>query len=156
MDDFHRQWLTHKFTEIRDRTLKAIGQLDDEQLNWRPNAASNSISNLIRHIEGNIRERIMQGILKQDVHRDREAEFGETTMSKEVLIGMVSERFQLVIDTVGRMTDEELKETQQVRGKTRTHLDMLYQCVAHYSEHMGQIFYIAKLCLKDRYETTAV
>ncbi|WP_160036063.1 DUF1572 family protein [Paenibacillus sp. An7] len=55
--DFNREWLVNKFEEIRERILKVTSQLDDDQLNWRPNEASHSISTLIKHIEGNIKER---------------------------------------------------------------------------------------------------
>ncbi|MEV5025668.1 DUF1572 family protein [Paenibacillus sp. LPE1-1-1.1] len=57
---FNREWLIHKFEEIRRRILKAVDQLDDEQLNWRPDETSHSISMLIKHIEGNMLERIVK------------------------------------------------------------------------------------------------
>lgn len=38
--------LIHKFEEIAQRMLRVVEQLDDEQLNWRPNESSNSIANL--------------------------------------------------------------------------------------------------------------
>ncbi|MWC26876.1 DUF1572 family protein [Paenibacillus sp. MMS18-CY102] len=63
----NREWLAAKFEEIRKRILKALEQLDDEQVNWRPNDASHSISTLIKHIEGNILERIAKGILHHDL-----------------------------------------------------------------------------------------
>ncbi|MNN56142.1 hypothetical protein D3C81_1710580 [compost metagenome] len=53
--------LKNKFDEILNRILLVINQLTDEQLNWRPNESSNSIANLIVHIEGNIYERISKG-----------------------------------------------------------------------------------------------
>lgn len=60
---FNREWLLHKFDEIRRRLLLAIEQLDDEQLNWQPEEWSHSISVLIKHIDGNIADRIGNGIL---------------------------------------------------------------------------------------------
>jgi hypothetical protein len=33
---------------------------------------------------------------------------------------------------------------------------MLHQCAAHYSEHMGQIFYIARLILRENYKSTSI
>jgi hypothetical protein len=43
-----------------------------------------------------------------------------------------------------------------VRKRERTNLDMLHQCAAHYSEHMGQILYIAKQILKEKYKSTSI
>lgn len=153
---FNQAWLVHKFQEIQRRTIKAIEQLTDEQLNWRPNAASLSIATLIRHIEGNILERIEKGILHRDVKRDRERELQPIPMAKAQLIAIVTEKFDLVIETVQQLTEAQFEQTQPIRSRERTHADVLHQCAAHYSEHMGQIFYIAKQCLNDTYASTSL
>ncbi|KRE24891.1 DinB family protein [Paenibacillus sp. Soil522] len=154
--DFNREWLIKKFEEIRGRILKAIGQLDDEQLNWRPDKTSHSISTLIKHIEGNIQERIIKGILLQEIQRNREDELKPMYIKKSELETVIQNKFQLLIDLIKSITDEKLEEKQLVRNRERTNIDMLYQCAAHYSEHMGQIFYIAKQCLKEKYKSTSL
>lgn len=45
--------LLTKFEQIKNRILSVINQLSDEDINWRPNEESNSISNLVIHIAGN-------------------------------------------------------------------------------------------------------
>ncbi|WP_202887096.1 DUF1572 family protein [Cohnella zeiphila] len=57
---------------------------------------------------------------------------------------------------IKKWPDEKFDEIQIVRGKERSNLDLLHQCAAHYSEHMGQIFYIAKQCLKNDYQSTSL
>jgi uncharacterized damage-inducible protein DinB len=154
--DFNRRWLTKKFEEIRNRMLKAIDQLTDDELNWSPDEISHNIPNLLRHIEGNIKERIVKGIYKEEITRDRDNEFSKAYMSKAEAESLINENMQFVIDLLNDMSEERFDEIQIVRGKERTNLDMLHQCVAHYSEHMGQIFYISKQCLKEKYRTTSV
>ncbi|EGG38174.1 DinB family protein [Paenibacillus sp. HGF5] len=155
--EFNRKWLEDKFENIRSRILKALVQLNDEQVNWRPNHSSLSISTLIRHIEGNIQERVMKGILQQDVApRNREQELTQVFVSRDDLIQIVKNRFQFLIDTVKSMSSEDFEQVQLVRGKERSNLDILHQCATHYSEHMGQIFYIAKQCLTVQYKTTSI
>lgn len=154
--DFIREWLSSKFEEIRTRTLQAVEQLDDDQLNWRPDETSHSISTLIRHIEGNIKERIVKGILLEEVYRNREEELTQSDRPKAELVTIVQDKLQLVIDTIRAMPDEAFSQTQTVRNRERTHLDILLQCTAHYSEHMGQIFYIAKQMLKENYKSASV
>ncbi|REK77901.1 DinB family protein [Paenibacillus paeoniae] len=151
-----RDLLIQKFNEIERRILLVVNQLDEEELNWRPDESSNSISNLIVHIRGNINERIVNGIQGQNVARDRDSEFEPIHLSKSELIRIISESFQFVTDTVAQMTDAQWHQTQCVRGKERTHLDMLIQCAAHFSEHMGQIFYIGKMLKGKRYEMTSI
>jgi hypothetical protein len=153
---FNQAWLAAKFEEIRRRLLKAIEQLNDEQLNWRPNDVSHSIATLIRHMDGNMKERVEKGILGRDVFRDRALDFLPNPLSKEELIATIDLRFGFLIETVKGLTETDLLRTQMVRSKERTNLDMLHQCAAHYSEHMGQILYIAKLCLNDTYKSTSI
>ena len=154
--DFNRSWLSNKFEELRRRILKALQQLSDDQVNWRPDGASHSISTLLRHVDGNIQERIMKGILGHDIHRNRKDEFEPVYMTKPELEKLVQDRFELVIVTVNTIADEQLEQKQQVRNRERTNLDMLHQCAAHYSEHMGQIFYIAKQMLQENYKSTSI
>lgn len=155
--EFNRKWLEDKFENIRSRILKALVQLNDEQVNWRPNHSSLSISTLIRHIEGNIQERVMKGILQQDVApRNREQELTQVFVSRDDLIQIVKNRFQFLIDTVKSMSSQDFEQVQLVRGNERSNLDILHQCATHYSEHMGQIFYIAKQCLSVQYKTTSI
>lgn len=154
--DFNRDWLSKKFEEIRNRILKALQQLNDEQVNWRPDDTSHSISILIKHVEGNIQERIIKGILHQDVQRNRDDELKLTYIKRSELEKVIQDRLEFVIDTVKNITDEELEQKQLVRNRERTNLDMLHQCAAHYSEHMGQIFYIAKQILQENYKSTSI
>lgn len=153
---FNREWLVKKFQEIQRRILLVMEQLSEEQLNWKPNEQSHRIANLVLHIEGNIKERIAKGILNQNIVRDREAEFSAVFISKAELTAIVKENFDFLIDIVSKLTDRELEQTQLVRNKERTNIDILHQCAAHYSEHMGQIFYIAKLCLNESYKSTSI
>lgn len=153
---FNREWLVKKFQEIERRILLVMEQLSEEQLNWKPNEQSHRIANLVLHIEGNIKERIAKGILNQNIVRDREAEFSAVFISKAELTTMVEGNFNFLIDIVSKLTDRELEQTQLVRNKEQTNIDILHQCAAHYSEHMGQIFYIAKLCLNESYKSTSI
>lgn len=156
MYDFNRQWLVNKFSEIEKRILKAIDQLDDEQLNSSIDDYSNNIPTLLRHIEGNIKERILNGINQQETTRDRATEFNRTYMTKSEAALLVQSNFDRIIDLVKHISDETLERTQAVRGKERTNMDILHQCATHYSEHMGQILYITKHIMNDQYITTSI
>jgi len=55
-----KNMLKDRFDAMEKRILLVLEQLDDQQVNWRPNDSSNSISNLMIHINGNMKERIGQ------------------------------------------------------------------------------------------------
>lgn len=152
--DFNREWLLKKFEEIRRRTLKAIEQLSEVQLNRKPDEYSHNIPILLKHIEGNMIERVRKGILKEDITRD--VGHADIYMTKPEAELSIESTIQIIIEVIKNCSDETLEELQTVRGKQRTNLDMLHQCAAHYSEHMGQIFYITKVILKDKYTATSL
>ncbi|MDT3429153.1 putative damage-inducible protein DinB [Paenibacillus forsythiae] len=154
--DVVKSILIAKFEEIHRRVILVLDQLSDRQVNWRPNDSSNSIANLIVHISGNINERISKGINNKDFIRNRDEEFGELNRTQEELIQITNESFREIIETTKSMTEETFMKTQLVRDRERTNLDMLIQYATHFSEHMGQVFYISKI-IKDReYVTTSI
>ncbi|RUS45844.1 DUF1572 family protein [Cohnella sp. AR92] len=155
MDEI-KELLIAKFNEILRRTLSVIDQLGDEELNWRPNESSNSIANLIVHVQGNVKERILNGILHRGLTRNRDAEFEELYKSKDELIEITKETYQTIVDTIGNMPEETWKKTQLVRNKERTNLDMIIQCATHFSEHLGQMMYIGKLIKDKDYVVTSI
>jgi uncharacterized damage-inducible protein DinB len=151
-----KKLLVKKFEEIHRRILLALNQLSDEEVNWRPNQSSNSISNLIVHIDGNVNERIGKGINNRNNIRDRDKEFEEIHKTKEELVDLTNRAFNELIETTKKTNDEILMETQMVRNTKRTNLDMLIQCATHFSEHMGQILYIAKMMKDSEYIITSI
>src|SRR3954468_16609649 len=73
--------------EYLQKIEKCISQLDDKQIWWRPNNASNSIGNLMLHLAGNIRQWIISGIGGAPDSRVRQLEFDETgPMPREELL----------------------------------------------------------------------
>jgi hypothetical protein len=92
-----------------------LEQLDDEHINWRPNSYSNSISNLVMHINGYIKERIEKGILHRAISRSREEELGAITVPNKELQQLIKERFDFVISIIECITEVQLEATQVVR-----------------------------------------
>jgi hypothetical protein len=57
------------------RLRQCVEQLTDEQLWWRPNEASNSIGNLVLHLNGNVQQWLVGSFGKKEDTRNRPAEF---------------------------------------------------------------------------------
>ncbi|MDF2963897.1 MAG: hypothetical protein K0S39_5632 [Paenibacillus sp.] len=149
-------WET-KLTEIRSRMTFVIRQLTDEQVNWRPDGESNSIANLILHIEGNIHQRIESAILGGVDRRDRDGEFDNGVYAGvEELTLRLEKAFDLLLKTVSAIKAERLLDPIQIRGKQVTVYDVINQCASHFSEHLGQVLYLAKMQLGERYTTTSI
>lgn len=149
--------LVRKFEEIRDTLKKGIDQLDDEEVNFRPDYESNTIANLVVHIEGNILQRIGTGLHGYQDERSRENEFSrELYVTKDDLLNRIDHSFAFLIESTKKLQYEDLLREIEVRGKPRTIYEVLQQCASHYSEHLGQILYISKICLGSSYKTTSI
>jgi hypothetical protein len=61
-----------------------------------------------------------------------------------------------LVQTARGATEQTLMQTQRVRGKERANADILMQCAAHFSEHLGQVLYIGKLLKGSDYVTTSI
>ncbi|WP_171652040.1 DUF1572 family protein [Paenibacillus foliorum] len=146
-----------KLIDIQRRMIEAVTQLKEEQLNWRPNEESNSIANLIVHIEGNIHQRIEATVLGGVDRRDRDGEFENGVhLSSEELLQRFNNSFDLLMRTVSTLREDRLLETVQVRDRQVTVFDVVNGCATHFSEHLGQVLYLAKIQLGERYKTTSI
>ena len=78
--------LRHVFTNAHGKIVHCVDQLSDDQLNWRPFEAQNSIANVILHLCGNLRQWIVAGLGGAPDERNRPAEFSEGPVPKEELV----------------------------------------------------------------------
>src|SRR6266699_1542366 len=70
------QFSRHKLLEqYWPRLRSCVESLTDEQVWWRPNEASNSIGNLILHLNGNVQQWLVASFNRLDDTRDRPVEF---------------------------------------------------------------------------------
>jgi uncharacterized damage-inducible protein DinB len=128
------------------RLRKAVEPLSDEQIWWRPNEASNSIGNLMLHLNGNVWQWLVASFNKLDDRRDRPAEFNATgDLSATDLLARLGQTLDEAAKVLARLTEEELLATWQIQGYTVTGLAAVYQVVEHFGLHYGQIVYITKM-----------
>jgi hypothetical protein len=132
------------------RLEECVAPLTTEQVWWRPNEASNSIGNLILHLNGNVGQWLVASFNKNDDRRNRPAEFAakEGATAAELLskLGATLDAAAMVLD---RLTVEELLAPYEIQGYHVRGLDAVYQVVEHFGLHYGQIVYITK-CLTGR------
>jgi uncharacterized damage-inducible protein DinB len=128
------------------RLRKAVEPLSQEQIWWRPNAASNSIGNLVLHLNGNIWQWLVASFNRLEDQRDRPAEFNATgDLSPADLLDRLSQTIDEAAKVLVRLTPDELLATWQIQGYTVTGLAAVYQVVEHFGLHYGQIVYITKM-----------
>ena len=120
--------------------------LSQEQIWWRPNAASNSIGNLVLHLNGNVWQWLVASFNRLKDERDRPAEFNATgDLSAADLLDRLGQTIDEAAKVLARLTPEELLATWHIQGYTVTGLAAVYQVVEHFGLHYGQIVYITKM-----------
>ncbi len=126
---------------------KAIAQLDDEQLNWQYNDASNSMAIIIKHIAGNSISRWTDFLATdgEKEWRNRDDEFENEPASKENLITVWDKGWQCLFDAIEPLTDNDLLRIIYIRNEAHTVIEAINRQLAHLSYHVGQIVYLAKM-----------
>jgi hypothetical protein len=140
--DFSRRKLLEQYWP---RLRNCVESLTDEQVWWRPNEASNSIGNLILHLNGNARQWLVASFNQQEDGRNRPVEFAETgPLSASALLSELGATMQEASDVLGRLTEKALIARYEIQGYNVSGLEAVYQVVEHFGLHYGQILYIAK------------
>jgi len=124
---------------------ECVRLLSEDELWWRPNEASNSVGNLLMHLNGNLQQKIVAEFNGLEDHRDRPREFNSRGGATA---GELLEKLGATMDEVGRVLDrltpEDLAGAHDLNGKAMTGLGLIYHLVAHFVLHYGQIVYITK------------
>jgi hypothetical protein len=127
------------------RLQKAVESLTDEQVWWRPNPASNSIGNLILHLNGNVTQWLVDSFNRDEDKRNRPAEFAaEGGITAAELLAKLAATMERAAQVLDRLTVDELLAPYEIQGYHVHGLDAVYQVVEHFGLHYGQIAYITK------------
>ena len=131
------------------RLRGCVESLTDEQVCWRPNNSSNSIGNLVLHLNGNVSQWLVASFNRADDKRDRPAEFNErAAIPASALLERLGATMQQASQVLARLTDADLAAAMEIQGYKVTGLTAVYQVVEHFGLHYGQIVYITKM-LRD-------
>jgi hypothetical protein len=127
------------------RMRGCVESLTDEQVWWRPNAASNGIGNLMLHLNGNVRQWMAASFNRLEDARNRPAEFSDTgSLSASALIERLGATMQEASEVLARLAENDLLARYEIQGYNVSGLDTVYQVVEHFGMHYGQVLYIAK------------
>jgi hypothetical protein len=147
--------ITRLFLEVSRRKLleeywprmrSCLESLTDEQVWWRPNEASNSIGNLLLHLNGNVGQWLLGAFNVRADDRNRRTEFAERqVIARAALVDKLDATLREANATLSRLTDADLLKTCHVQGYTVSGVEVVFHVVEHFGMHYGQILYITKL-----------
>jgi uncharacterized damage-inducible protein DinB len=137
----------------------AIAQLSDEQFFAVPDADSNSVAVIVKHMAGNMRSRFTDFLTtdgeKPDRNRDQEFLMAVSATRAEILQAW-EKYWQLVFDTLNELSAADLAREVTIRQEPHSVLQAISRQVAHYSYHVGQIVFLAKHWKGAEWKTLSV
>ena len=120
--------------------------LTDEDVWWRPDERSNSIGNLVLHLEGSTRTWIVSVAGDSHQPRNRQQEFDEREqIPRAQLIARLEQTLTEADEVLARLNTEALLQRRQSPWEEVTVLRAIYHAVEHFSMHTGQILMLTKM-----------
>ena len=135
------------FKNYRALAEKSFDQLkEDKEYHYAPDAESNSVAIIMKHMAGNMISRWTDFLTTdgEKPTRNRDVEFMEGKESKEELIQYWNKGWDVFMNTLNSLKEEDLMKTITIRGEAMTATQALNRQTAHYSYHVGQIVFLAK------------
>lgn len=136
-----------QFDLYRHLGEKAMVQLADEDLTWQPDAETNSIATIVKHLWGNMLSRWTDFLTTdgEKPWRARDAEFEADSAIRAEIMKRWTEGWACLSAALDSITDADLERIIYIRNDGHTILEAINRQIAHYSYHVGQIVFIAKM-----------
>jgi uncharacterized damage-inducible protein DinB len=134
------------FADYLPKIVRCLDALDEESVWWRANPESNSIGNLLLHLDGSTRMWVIGVAGGQRVVRDRDAEFAERgPLAKSQLLARLRSTLAEVDEVLGLLDEAVLLERRPSSNGEVTVLWAVLHAIEHFAMHTGQIILITKL-----------
>ncbi|MEQ8363149.1 MAG: DUF1572 family protein [Cyclobacteriaceae bacterium] len=135
--------LFNYYKSLGDKTFE---QLTNEELQWRPNEASNSIALIVHHLSGNMLSRWTDFLTTdgEKPWRDREAEFEVSYPDKQSMMEAWDKGWSCLLSTLEALKPEDLEKIIYIRNEGQTVVEAIHRQLSHYASHVGQIMFVGK------------
>ncbi|PYS75732.1 MAG: hypothetical protein DMF66_18635 [Acidobacteria bacterium] len=135
----------HLLGDYLPKIERCLERLTDEQVCWRANEQSNSVGNLLLHLEGNVRQWVVSGLGGANDRRARDREFNERTrLPRERLLSALRATLEEADGVLARLDPSTILEGRSIQGLEVTALAAVFHVVEHFSMHTGQIILLTK------------
>ena len=139
--------------ESVDRISHCTGQLNDQQIWWRPDESMNSIANLILHLGGNVEQWIVAGIAGRTDARNRPAEFSQRDgLTVTELMQNLNTTLSAASQVLSGVGADNLLQRRSIQGFEVTGMQAIVASVAHFRGHTQEIIHMTRIQLGSRYQ----
>ena len=143
------------YKSLGDRTFE---QLNQDQMTWKSSSGCSSISQIVKHMNGNMLSRWTDFMTSdgEKIWRNRDDEFIETLKTKKTILQSWEEGWCCFFDAIDALEEEDLKKEVFIRNMGQTVLAALNRQLAHYAYHVGQIVFLGKTLTNENWKTLSI
>lgn len=137
---------------------KTFDQLEDQDLFWQYNEASNSIAIIVKHLWGNMLSRWTDFLTTdgEKEWRNREGEFEADIKTRTELFEKWNEGWACVFDALDSINESNFDTTIYIRNMGHTIPEAINRQLAHYAYHIGQIVYIGRMIKNEKWQSLSI
>ncbi|MCK1987598.1 DUF1572 domain-containing protein [Lysinibacillus fusiformis] len=152
------QVVQKRFNNVKELGDGALAQLEGAELHWAYNEESNSVAVIVKHVSGNMISRWTDFLTTdgEKTTRNRDDEFINSLSTKEAILAVWEEGWQVFLDALAGITESDLQGYVTIRGEKLAVIDAIERQMAHYSQHIGQMIYIAKQVKGSEWQTLSI
>ena len=147
------------FQRQKELAERAMAQIDDDQFFRAIDAESNSVAVIVKHVGGNLRSRWTDFLTtdgeKPDRDRDNEFVVADSADRAAIMATWVS-GWETLFSTVATLRPVDLAATVTIRGEQMTAVAAMHRALAHVSQHVGQIVFLAKHLRSSSWKTLSI
>lgn len=150
--------ITKQFEYYKLLGDKTFEQLSDQQFFWKYNEESNSISNIVKHLSGNMLSRWTDFLISDGEKnwRNREEEFFDENLSRDEVIARWNIGWECLFATIQSLKPENLDQIIYIRNQGHTVMEAINRQLAHYPYHVGQIVFIGKMITNNPWTSLSI
>jgi hypothetical protein len=145
---------------VRYKTLgeSALAQVSDAHLSTEPPGNGNSLAALVWHIAGNLESRFtdFRTADGEKATRDRDSEFVPREVTRAELMEKWQRGWTPLLAEVKALADADLPATVLIRTQPLRIDQALHRSLAHAAYHVGQVVYLAKFWVGDRWDSLSI
>ena len=127
------------------RVARCLAMLSPREIWWRPHPTSNSIGNLVLHLNGNVLQWIVSGLGGVPFERERDKEFAERDpIPRRKLVAQLQSTVREASRIFGTLAPRDLEREHTIQGFRVTGMQALLHVTEHFAFHTGQIILVTK------------
>lgn len=137
---------------------KTFAQLSDDQLFWQSNIDNNSIAIIVKHLHGNMLSRWTDFLTSdgEKEWRKRDDEFEGDITDRMEMIAKWESGWKCLFQAIEPLSEEDLSQTIYIRNMGHSVPAAINRQLAHYAYHVGQIVFLGKLLLDDKWQSLSI